>query len=224
MVKNKNIICIVQARLNSNRLPGKILKKINKKNNVLEFLIKRLKKSKKISKIVITCPDTSEDKKIIKKLEKHKVNFFKGSELNVLDRYFKTAKKFKAHAIIRVTADCPFTDPKLIDKFLDRFFKFKYDYFSNINPPTFPDGFDIEIFNATGGGKLMGDAKLLSMRVYLVDNDLKSGKVEFSSETASIIENEGEVVVAVRRLAGSRGQGSVAYTTRSLTALSGEDY
>jgi len=147
MVKNKNIICIVQARLNSNRLPGKILKKINKKNNVLEFLIKRLKKSKKISKIVITCPDTSEDKKIIKKLEKHKVNFFKGSELNVLDRYFKTAKKFKAHAIIRVTADCPFTDPKLIDKFLDRFFKFKYDYFSNINPPTFPDGFDIEIFN-----------------------------------------------------------------------------
>ncbi|SVA93324.1 uncharacterized protein METZ01_LOCUS146178, partial [marine metagenome] len=84
--------------------------------------------------------------------------------------------------------------------------------------------FDIEIFNATGGGKLVGDAKLLSMRVYLVDNDLKSGKVEFTSDTASINENEGEVVVAVRRLAGSRGQGSVAYTTRSLTALSGADY
>ena len=85
MVKNKNIVCIVQARLNSSRLPGKILKKINKKNIVLEFLIKRLKKSKKISKIVIACPDTTEDKKIIKKLEKYKVNLFQGSELNVLE-------------------------------------------------------------------------------------------------------------------------------------------
>jgi len=147
MVKNKNIVCIVQARLNSSRLPGKILKKINKKNIVLEFLIKRLKKSKKISKIIIACPDTNEDKKIIKKLKKYKVSLFQGSKLNVLDRYFKAAKKFKANVIIRITSDCPFSDPKLIDKFLEIFLKFKYDYFSNVNPPTFPDGFDIEIFN-----------------------------------------------------------------------------
>ena len=146
MVKKKNIICIVQARLNSNRLPKKILKKINKKNNVLEFLIKRLKKSKKISKIIIATPDTNADKKIINKFEKYNINFFNGSEVNVLDRYFKAAKKFKADVIVRITSDCPFTDPKLIDSFLKIFFRFKYDYFSNINPPSFPDGFDIEIF------------------------------------------------------------------------------
>ncbi len=147
MVKNKNIICIVQARLNSNRLPGKILKKINKKDTFLEFLIKRLKKSKKISKIVVACPDTAEDKKIIKRLTKYKVNLFQGSELNVLDRYYQAAKKFKANVIIRITSDCPFTDPKLMDQFLEIFLKLKYDYFSNVNPPSFPDGFDIEIFS-----------------------------------------------------------------------------
>lgn len=84
--------------------------------------------------------------------------------------------------------------------------------------------FDVDIFNVTGGGKLYDNAEVLSLRVFVVDNDLKSGKAEFRVETASISETEGEVVVGVMRVGGSRGQASVNYTTSSITAVSGEDY
>ncbi len=141
------ILCIVQARMNSKRLPGKILMKLNKRYRVLEFLILRLKKSKKISKIVVACSNNKKDNKIIKYLKKAKIDFYRGSESNVLDRFYEAAKKYKPETIVRVTSDCPFTDPKLIDKFLIIFSKLKYDYYSNIAPRSFPDGFDIEIFN-----------------------------------------------------------------------------
>ena len=72
---------------------------------------------------------------------------FAGSENNVLDRFYKSAKNFKAKHIVRITADCPFSDPKLIDKLTKKYFKSKPDYICNTNPPSFPDGFDIEIFN-----------------------------------------------------------------------------
>lgn len=146
MVK-KNIICIVQARVGSRRFPEKILKKINSKLTVLEFLVSRLKKSKSISKIVVACPDNVKNDKIVQKLKNYKVNFFRGSELNVLDRHYKAAKKFKADVIIRITSDCPFSDPVLIDKLLKIYFKKKVDYLCNTLPRTFADGFDIDIFN-----------------------------------------------------------------------------
>lgn len=143
----KNIVCIVQARMNSKRLPGKVLMKLNKRFNVLEFLIIRLKKSKEISKIIVACTKNKKDEKIIRYLKKMKIDFFRGSEPNVLQRYYEAAKKFKADVIIRITSDCPFSDPKLIDKFLKIFKKSNYDYYGNTKPRTFPDGLDIEIFN-----------------------------------------------------------------------------
>jgi spore coat polysaccharide biosynthesis protein SpsF (cytidylyltransferase family) len=143
----KKIICIVQARMNSKRLPGKVLMKLNKNYSVIQFLIQRLKKCKKINEIIVACTNSSKDKKIINSLKKYKILFFKGSEKNVLNRFYKAAIKYHADIIIRITSDCPFSDPKLIDKFLQIFLKSKYDYFSNTLPRTFPDGFDIEIFN-----------------------------------------------------------------------------
>ena len=146
MVKKK-IICIIQARIGSKRLPGKILKKINKRFNFIEFLIQRILISKKISNIVVAYPDSKKNKKIFNSLKKENIQFFKGSEQNVLQRYFKAAKCYKADIIVRITSDCPFSDPKLIDKFLKIFLKKNYDYYSNVSKRTYPDGFDIEIFN-----------------------------------------------------------------------------
>ena len=142
-----NLTCIVQARLSSKRLPKKILKRINKKNNSLDFLIARLKMSKFINKIIIAYPKNKKNSKIFKQIKKYKVEHFGGSENNVLDRFYKTATNFNAKNILRITADCPFADPKLIDKLAKKFFQFKLDYYCNTNPQVFPMGLILKYLN-----------------------------------------------------------------------------
>ncbi len=146
-MENKlKLIAIVQARYSSSRLPGKILKKF-KKLSYLEILIKRLKKSKKLDKIIVAISKNPNDKKIEKICEKLNISHFTGSENDVIDRYFKAAKFFKAENIARITADCPLTDPKIVDEVARNFFQKNADYATNTLPPTFPDGLDVEIFN-----------------------------------------------------------------------------
>ena len=84
--------------------------------------------------------------------------------------------------------------------------------------------FDIELFNVTGGGKLIGDEAQLSARVFIIDNDLKAGKVDFTLSEISISENKGEVLIPVARSGGSRGQGQVSYYTLEDTANAEFDY
>ncbi len=144
--KNINVVCIVQARIGSTRLYGKILKKIQGEYSALDYLIKRLKKSKNISKIVIATSKKTRDNKIINAIKKYKINNFRGSESNVLNRYYKTALKYRADIIVRITSDCPFSDPYLIDFMIKKFIKGKFDFYSNISPRTFPKGLDVEIF------------------------------------------------------------------------------
>ena len=140
------IVAIVQARMNSSRLPGKIMKKINGEP-VLGLLLNRLKSSKKISKIVVATSKDKNNSSLIKYLKKIDYDFYEGSEENVLERYFLTAKKFSADIIIRITGDCPLIDASLVDNAIDKFFQKGCEYLSNANPPTYPDGLDIEIFS-----------------------------------------------------------------------------
>ena len=146
VINNNKVLAIVQARFFASRLPGKVLKKINNKT-ILEILIKRLLKSKKISKIIIACSSNKMDKEIIKIANKVKIDYFIGSEKNVLKRYYLAAKKFKFNNICRITADCPLIDSNIVDLVIKNFFEQKVDYASNAIPPSFPDGLDIEIFN-----------------------------------------------------------------------------
>ncbi len=139
-------IAIVQARENSLRLPDKILKKING-ISVLELLIYRISKCKKIDKIVIACTSLKKDKNIIEICKKLNIEYYIGSTQNVLSRYYKCSKKFKSDYILRITSDCPFIDPSIIDKMIDKIQFYKYDYVSNTLNPKFPDGLDAEIFN-----------------------------------------------------------------------------
>jgi len=140
-----NFCVFVQARLTSSRFKGKVLKKI-KDNTLLNIILSRLKKSKKIDKIIVLIPDNKKNLSLKKILIKQKVLMFEGSEKNVLDRYFQASRKFKPKNIIRITADCPLVDFKIIDKMITIFKSKKCDYMSNTSPPTFPDGLDIEIF------------------------------------------------------------------------------
>ena len=142
----KKIACIIQARSNSKRLPNKILKKISGRT-VLEILISRLKKSKKIDKIIVATTKKKNDDLIIKIAQKNKVDYYRGNESNVLKRYYDCANKFNLDNILRITSDCPLSDKKLIDKMIGIYLTSKVDYMSNTIKRTFPDGLDIEIFN-----------------------------------------------------------------------------
>jgi spore coat polysaccharide biosynthesis protein SpsF len=145
---NFKVVIIVQARMGSTRLPGKHLKQILGRP-MLSFLIERLRRVKKAQEIIIATTDQLIDEKIIKVCKEEKVNYFRGDEENVLDRYYQTAKKFKAKIIVRITADCPLIDPEIIDRtinvFLDNYPKF--DYVSNSLNHTFPRGMDVEVFS-----------------------------------------------------------------------------
>ncbi len=142
----KNIIVIVQARMGSTRLPGKTLKKIGK-DTVAEKLIKRLRLCKNISNFVFAIPDLKIDDPLAENLKKNKVGFCRGSEEDVLDRFYKTALKFKPDVVIRVTADCPLFEPFILDEMVEFYLNHNYDYVSNILVRSYPRGFDCEIFS-----------------------------------------------------------------------------
>lgn len=140
------IAIIIQARIDSTRFPRKVLTKIGKKS-LIEIIYKRLKKSKKVKKIIFCIPNDKQNLILEKKLKYLKIPFFKGSNSDVLKRYYDTANKYSVKNIIRITSDCPLVDVGIIDRMIDIFFAKKADYISNNNPRTFPHGLDIEIFN-----------------------------------------------------------------------------
>lgn len=146
MSKN-DIIAIVQARTGSKRLPGKILKKILGRP-MLSLMLERLSKSNLIDKIVVATTTNKEDDVIEKLVKLDGFDVFRGSELDCLDRYYRAAKFYHGKIILKITSDCPLIDPLLVDKIIQYFLnnKNKFDYVSNVRPPTFPDGLDVEIF------------------------------------------------------------------------------
>ncbi len=113
----------------------------------IELLYKRLALSKELDKIVIATSNNQANKKLINFCETNNINYFLGSENNVLKRYFEASKAFKADVIVRITGDSILIDPKLVDKIIKIFKTNKVDYVSNCEPPTFPDGLDVEVFS-----------------------------------------------------------------------------
>ena len=137
---------LIQARMGSKRLPNKVLQKINKRP-ILDIMIARLKNSKQIEKIIVCTTNKKEDDRIVNFCKKNNINYFRGASQNVMSRYYNAAKKFNIKTIVRLTADCPLIDAKIIDKMLVHYKKIKVDYLANTNPPensTFPDGTDVE--------------------------------------------------------------------------------
>lgn len=139
---------IIQARMGSKRLPGKSLMKY-KNTTPLEVLVNRVKNIKNIKNIIIATTKLKKDDIFTKYSKKLKIKLFRGSNNNVLDRYYSAAKFYKSKRIIRLTSDCPFIDVSTIIKMMKIYDSNKFDYISNTYPlpTTFPDGSDIEIFN-----------------------------------------------------------------------------
>lgn len=139
------IVAIVQARMGSTRLPGKVLKEINKKS-LLNYQIERMNQIKLINQIVVaTTPNGNEE--IINLCKFNNLDYFIGSENNVLERYYQAAKKFDADIIVRMTADCPLIDPDVVNQIISYYLENNFDYVSNTQKRTFPRGLDAEVFS-----------------------------------------------------------------------------
>lgn len=137
--------------MNSTRLPGKVMK-IIKGKTVLHHVLERVKCSKLVDEIILATTLNSSDDIIEYEAINYGVKFFRGSEQDVLSRYYLASKKFKLDLIVRITSDCPLIDPELIDKII-LFYKKnnQYDLVTNSGPVdserTYPRGYDISIFS-----------------------------------------------------------------------------
>ena len=184
-MKKKKIVAIIQARLTSSRFPKKILQKIENET-LIELLIRRLKKSKYLDKIVLAIPNNEKNRLLRNKISKN-IKIFSGSENDVLDRYFQAAKRFKAKTIVRICGDCPLIDPKVVDKVVNFYEKNNFDYVSNTIKPTYPDGLDVEVFNfetlKTAWMKAKSNADREHVTKFIINNK------EFKKKNISYKEN-----------------------------------
>lgn len=146
--QNLKIIAVIQARLGSKRLPEKVMFSILDKP-ILWHIHNRLKTCKTLSEIVISTGNSKNNEKIHDFAVKQKIPIFLGSENDLISRLFETCKKFEADAIVRITGDCPLVDPVLVDKMVSDFTKNypNFDVVRNYGIPTFPHGFEIDIFS-----------------------------------------------------------------------------
>lgn len=144
-------VVIIQARTGSTRLPGKVLKQL-RGQTVLGHVVNRVRRCGEIDEIVVATTDLDEDVAIVLEAQRLGANVFRGSETDVLSRYSLAARAAEAAVVVRVTSDCPFIDPDVIDQHVSTFKQAvkagrRLDYLSNTHPRSFPHGLDVEVFS-----------------------------------------------------------------------------
>ena len=141
------MLAIIQARMSSNRLKGKVLKLLGKKT-LLQWVIDNTIKSKQIKKIVVATSLNPDDDKIFNFCKNKNIECFRGSLNNVYSRFVEVVKKYNVTSFIRITADSPFIDPSLIDYGIKLYKTKKYEIVMNTYPRSFPKGQSFSIYNA----------------------------------------------------------------------------
>lgn len=171
-----NVVAIIQARTNSARLPNKVFYKLKGKC-LLEHVVLRLKPSRKLNNIVIASTTNPNDDKVEQFANLMGIECYRGSEFNVLDRYYQTAIKYNADIIVRITADDPFKDYRIVDNAIEILEDGRYDFVCNNNPASFPEGLDVEVmtFSALEDSYLnaISDFQKEHVTQYIHQNKLK---------------------------------------------------
>jgi len=140
------IVAIIQARMGSTRTPGKTMISIGG-HPLLYYSVAKVKNSKYIDKVVVATTTNEQDDEIVQWCIKNDILFSRGSEEDVLDRYYQAAKEQHTDIVVRVTSDCPFVDPDIVDMVIDKLHETHADYVSNrLNSRTWPHGLDVEAF------------------------------------------------------------------------------
>jgi spore coat polysaccharide biosynthesis protein SpsF len=137
---------VIQARMGSTRLPNKVLMKING-ITVIECLLEQISHSKLLTNKIIATTTTTDDDKIILIAKSLGINVFRGSQTDVLDRYYQCAKQFSIKNIVRISGDAPLIDPTIMDRTINLYEKSKFDYVNNFSTNRFPIGTEVEVFS-----------------------------------------------------------------------------
>ena len=178
------IAAIVQTRMTSNRLPGKVMMEVLGQP-LLGYLVERLRACKYLDDIIIATTGNREDDIIVDYARENNLLFFRGSENDVLSRYYETAREFGVEHILRVTSDCPLVDPALVDRVITTYLKGGYDYVHL--SPAFAEGLDTEVFSFKALEVAHKNARLKSEREHVtlyLNNHLDSfNKFVIENET-----------------------------------------
>ena len=139
-----NVVAIIQARMGSNRLAGKVLKDIGGET-MLARVVRRTQQATSLDEVLVATSVDATDEPVVAECTKLKVPVFRGAEEDVLDRFYRAAQAYRAQAVVRITADCPLIEPSVIDRIVNAFLEARPDYASNILQRTYPRGLDTEI-------------------------------------------------------------------------------
>jgi len=139
------VVAVVQARMGSSRFPGKVLSEIRPGLTVVDSVFQRISRSGLIDEIVFAIPDSTEDDVLENHLVTLGVRVIRGSVHDVQSRFIVAGQASNADFLVRITADCPLIDPQLVDAVISDALAGNFDYYSNVSPPTFPDGLDVEV-------------------------------------------------------------------------------
>lgn len=175
MAKAKRIVGIIQARMASSRLPGKVLSPIEGEP-MLAHVVRRVRLAKKLSEVVVATSSNRSDNPIAAYCQEAKIPCFRGSEKDVLDRFYRAATRYKADTVVRITADCPLIDPAVIDRVCTQYVSSRSDYVTNTLQSTFPDGLDVEVFSYKALHSANQSAKSKSEREHVTPYIRNSGK------------------------------------------------
>lgn len=159
-------LAILQARVTSSRLPGKVLKPIMGRP-MLALQIERVLQAKNIDHLIIATSTDPSDNGLEELCRKINASCYRGSLNDVLDRFYHAAKIWKPKHVVRITGDCPLIDPEVIDNVIAFYLDGDYDYASNAVEPTFPDGLDVEIFRFSILKEAWKEAALPSQREHV---------------------------------------------------------
>jgi len=139
-------LAVVQARMGSTRCPGKVMRPINGVP-MIELLLRRLAGARRVDRIVLATSDDPANQPLAAHVRSLGFDVFEGREDDVLDRFHRAALPYGPTVVVRITGDCPLVDAGLVDAVLGAYSSGSVDYASNANPPTYPDGLDVEAFS-----------------------------------------------------------------------------
>lgn len=152
------VVAIIQARMGSTRLPGKVLKDLEGET-VLVRVVNRLRRARLINEVLVATTDRPADDAIVKECRGLSVLVSRGDQDDVLDRYFRAAQLAKAEVVVRITSDCPLIDPEITDKTIAAFLEAGPDYASNALVRTYPRGLDTEVMSVAALGRAWQGAR-----------------------------------------------------------------
>jgi glutamate-1-semialdehyde aminotransferase/spore coat polysaccharide biosynthesis protein SpsF (cytidylyltransferase family) len=224
------IVVIVQARMGSTRLPGKVLADVQG-HPVLWHVVTRALLAPGANAVIVATSDKQQDDPIADLCQAHDIPCFRGSEGDVLDRYYGAAREHQADVVVRVTGDCPLLDPEVLDRVVQTYLQGGFDYVSNTLRPTYPDGLDAEVFSFAALEEAWRDASLPAEREHVTPYIRASGRFRTRNVTSDVwpptahlrwtVDGPADLEF-VRQVYARLGQGDRSFGWREVVRLSEE--